>query len=377
MPAPGSLDNLPLTRRHPGLTGRLPYVALGALPTPVEPLQLPQGAPCRAPRGGLWIKRDDQTGARYGGNKVRKLELLLGDALAQGHRAVWTLGAIGSHHALATAIYGEQVGLDVHILHTPQPLSAHVRHNLRALAATRARLTLLPGEARVPLTAARAQLRRWRHDGRPAYTIALGGSSPLGAVGYVNAAFELAEQIDAGLLPAPTHIYAPVGSCGTFAGLWLGCALAGLDAEVVGVRVVPRAVGNRLTSALLIHATSRLLHRLDPTVPLLRPAARRLTIRHAFAGPGYGLPTPRGRRAAELLSAMGVASDPTYTAKTASALFDALSRTDAPDGPVLYWNTLSSADLDAALGPLPGLDALPDAYRALLNATPDAKENPR
>ncbi|MEO1267666.1 MAG: pyridoxal-phosphate dependent enzyme [Myxococcota bacterium] len=365
-------DNLlPLVRRYPGLEGRLVRVPLMAGPTAVEQLQLPLGSPYRAPRDGLWIKRDDCTGVRYGGNKVRKLEFLLGDALADGYDTVWTVGAIGSHHALATAIYGEQLGLEVHLIHTPQPVSDHVRRNVRAVAATSAHLRLTQHPLGVPLRAAQLQLRRRLFHGRRAYRIPLGGSNPLGTLGYVNAAFELSEQIAAGRLPCPRRIYVPVGSCGTFAGLWLGCKLAQLDLDVVGVRVVPLAVGNPWVAALLIRATSTLLHALDPTVPRLTPDPRTLSIRHIYAGAGYGLPTERGRNASTLLKAMDVKTDPTYTAKTASALLDELARVNLrPDGPVLFWNTLSSVDLEAGLGgPLPALNRLPNRYQHLLERT--------
>src|SRR5262245_61649799 len=97
-----------LFRAFPALAPRLPWLPLGRFPTAVARLDglLP-------PSVELWIKRDDESGVAYGGNKVRKLEFLLGEARARGARRLVTLGAIGSHHVLATAIYGKQAGFAV------------------------------------------------------------------------------------------------------------------------------------------------------------------------------------------------------------------------------------------------------------------------
>ena len=115
---------LALERRFPALVGRLSRCALASLPTPVHRL-----AELGRETGlsDLWIKRDDQTGRVYGGNKVRKLEWLLADALARGHRTVLTTGALGSNHALATTIYARELGLRTRLVLVPQPVTPHVR----------------------------------------------------------------------------------------------------------------------------------------------------------------------------------------------------------------------------------------------------------
>src|SRR5690606_27778358 len=105
------------------------HVRLTELPTPVEPLP----ALSRWAGAELWIKRDDRTAARYGGNKVRKLEYVLGEAFAKEADTLVTSGAAGSHHALATALFGAEQGFAVHVVLMPQRYSAHVEEQLRAV----------------------------------------------------------------------------------------------------------------------------------------------------------------------------------------------------------------------------------------------------
>ena len=237
-----SVDHAPaaepaLFRAFPSLASRVPWVPLGRFPTPVARID------GLAPRSvELWVKRDDASGAAYGGNKVRKLEFLLGEAKACGARQLVTLGAIGSHHVLATAIYGRQVGLAVDAVVFPQPLTEHVREQILADVAAGARLHPTSGYLGVPW-------RVWRLRRRAdTLWISSGGSSPIGTLGYVTAGLELLEQIARGELPRPDVIYVALGSCGTAAGLLVGLCgaptLPRLDARLVGVRVVDRLVSN-------------------------------------------------------------------------------------------------------------------------------------
>jgi len=372
-----------MSHDHHALDAHLPRIARAlrrlplteALPTPVEPVDLPDAAGLAPPPGGLWVKRDDQTGTRYGGNKVRKLEYILADAMDKGHDTLWTTGAIGSHHALATALFAQQRGLEVHVLHFPQPITPHVVTNLRALVATGAHLRLATTRARVPVEGVRDHLERWIAGRVREYIVPAGGSSPLGVLGYVNAAFELADQVRAGAMPCPARIYVALGSAGTFAGLWLGVRLAKLPVEVVGVRVVDLLFCNAVVAAHLAAQTLAMLHDLDPTIEVFPIHASDLAVRHTAFGDGYGESTRGGLRAMELFESAGVHLDQTYTGKTAAAMLDDLARPNLrPDGPVLFWNTLSSADLAPLIDSVP-FDALPEPYLAFIREhggdTPD------
>jgi D-cysteine desulfhydrase len=282
----------------------------------------------------VWIKRDDLSGPTYGGNKVRKLEHLLADVQADGGRSVLTAGGVGSNHVVATGVYARVLGLAARAVVVPQPITDQVHRNLALARALD--VELLPCAARplVPLCISAARLQPGCRVVGP------GGSSPLGTLGYVSAALELQEQIEAGLLPCPDEIYIALGSGGSAAGLALGCALAGLRCRIVGVRVVERVLINETLTRLLIRLTRRLLE-----VKQGAPPAR-LEVVHGYLGSCYGDPTPQAERARRLVAdSEGVKLETTYTAKAMAALIDRCRR--RPGRTVLYWNTYNSRDMTA------------------------------
>ncbi len=201
----------------------------------------------------LWVKREDRAASLYGGNKVRKLELLLADAIARGKKRVAAIGGWGSHHALATALFARERGLgcDLHLF--PQPMNEHVREQLRADLAAGARVhaaASLPGILPSVLGARMSAEVAW---------LAPGGSSPLGSLGWVSAADEIIEQVARGELPAPDVVYVALGSCGTVAGLLAGFRKAAFAPELVGVRVVERPVSGLGPTRALEERTLALL----------------------------------------------------------------------------------------------------------------------
>ncbi len=181
----------------------------------------------------VWIKRDDKTSAKYGGNKPRKLEFLLGQALSRGHKTVVTGGGIGTNHGLATAVFGRTLGFHVVLGLFGQPVTAHVRKSLLLYHAYGAEMFYVSNL----LTALWRFYVSERFRRRDAYFIPGGGSSPVGVLGYVDAGLELAMQVERKEMPPPKVIYLPVGSGGTMAGLVLGLRLAGLKTRVVGIRL--------------------------------------------------------------------------------------------------------------------------------------------
>jgi 1-aminocyclopropane-1-carboxylate deaminase/D-cysteine desulfhydrase-like pyridoxal-dependent ACC family enzyme len=301
---------------------------IGVYPTSVEPL-----GPLSRPGCALWIKRDDKTGVLYGGNKIRKLEHLLDDARRRGATRLVTLGAVGSHHVLATTIYGAQAGFAVEAVLVPQPRTDHVVANVRAGLAHGLRAVPAGSYAMVPFRI----IPRLLAAG--AYRIDLGGSSVTGSMGYVDAARELAAQVRAGAMPEPDLIVVALGSGGTAAGLAAGLELEGLASRVVGVCVSKPAwllgwMARSLARACVRRAGGRTTS---------RAIADRLVIDGRYIGRGYGHPTEKGARAMEAAARVGIALDPTYTAKAFAA---ALDRVDAGGvKTVLYWHTLSSAPM--------------------------------
>lgn len=347
-----------LLRRHPALRA-LPRARFVTAPTAVEPLPLPG-----APPGACFVKRDDRSCPLYGGNKPRKLEFLLGAALARGAQRLVTTGGIGTNHGLATAILGRSLGLATTVVCVPQPLSDHVRRQLADMLTFGAEIRFAQG---VPGVAARTAwtLARAKAAGERALFVPPGGSSALGDLGYVAAAFELAEQVEAGALPVPAEIYVPLGTGGTLSGLVLGLALAGLPTRVVGVLVndiLPP--GARRVRALARESLAR-LRRLEPSLPEVRIDPSSFEITRVQLGAGYGSPTEAGRAAAAIAREAGLALETTYTAKCLAELIARLG-----DGrlraPALFWYTYNSMDYRAHTPTGAMRHELPAALRAWL-----------
>jgi D-cysteine desulfhydrase len=344
-----------LFRRYPGLRERIPWHSLGRFPTPVLRLPLDGAA-------DVWCKRDDLSGEPYGGNKVRKLEFVLAEARRRGARRLITAGAAGSHHALATTVYGTALGFDVTLVLCPQPAAPHVRTALLQDAALGATLRWVPRMEMIPLGIARA---RAVHRGERPHLIAPGGSDAYGTLGYVSAALELAEQVEAGEVPLPRVVHVAAGTMGTAAGLAIGFAMAGLPVRVAAARITTPLLTNRWMLGRLMRATARLLEaRGAGSVPLVRARAG-VELYGAQIGRGYGHRTAAGDRAADALGACGLALDHTYTAKAAAGLLEALREAE---GPVLFWHTLSACE---AVPPdrLPSVDVLPPRVRRWMRRT--------
>ena len=325
--------------------------AIGNYPTPVERL-----AGLGTAKTTLWVKRDDLTNPTYGGNKVRKLERLIAEARRRGKRRLVTVGAAGSHHVLATALFGGRAGLEVDAVLVPQLRTPHVAEDLRADVALGAHLF-------TARTYAGAALGMIAHARRDAYVVPMGGSNVVGALGYVDAAFELADQVKAGALPEPDAIVVTVGSGGTAAGLAAGLRLAGLRSELVGVVVAAPAFFVRFWTRRLARAAFW-RHARDHGLAVRSAPARALTFTSSYLGAGYGEPTEAGVKATAIAADAGLSLDATYTAKCFAAALDYVQ--SARFERVLYWHTLSSAPLAPLLEGAPDEAALAPALRRLL-----------
>ncbi|MCX5747311.1 MAG: pyridoxal-phosphate dependent enzyme, partial [Proteobacteria bacterium] len=186
-------------------------MTLGDWPTPVRAV--------RALGGELWFKCEGDAHPLYGGNKVRTLEAWFGHARARHARRLWSIGAFGSNHVIATVLHGQRIGLPTGAILFPQPASAWAIENCSALVASGAPIVRLPSIVAMPFAAL-------RHGRDGDVVMPPGGASTIGTFGALAAAFELAAQLDAGLAPAPARIVLAVGSTCTTAGLLAGIALA-------------------------------------------------------------------------------------------------------------------------------------------------------
>ena len=317
-------------------------MALGRYPTPVERQEVAAGE--------LWVKRDDLTSPRYGGNKVRKLERVLQRVRALGVRRIVTVGAAGSHHALATALYARDFGIDVEAVLVPQQYTPHVAENLRVIASL----------ARIfPATSfAHAAAIIVDRVACSSYYVPAGGSTRDSSVAYADAAAELLAQVDRGELPLPAQVVVPLGSGGTAAGLAVGFARAGCRARVIAVLVSePRGWVERRVRRLAAGCWR-------DVVPDCGAFAGRLEIDAGYLGAGYGRPTPAGAWALAEGERLGLTLDATYTAKTFAAAHDRLGAHGG--GPVLFWHTLSSAPMAPLVCSAPTENELHGDVRALL-----------
>jgi 1-aminocyclopropane-1-carboxylate deaminase/D-cysteine desulfhydrase-like pyridoxal-dependent ACC family enzyme len=338
---------LPLFERYPRLGRELPYVPLGSFPTPLTRLSR-LGEAVGALK--LYIKRDDLSGALYGGNKVRKLEFLLARALAAGAKEVLTFGFAGSNHALATAVYAQALGLGCIAMLLPQLNARYVGDNLLVGQLHDAELHQHANTALLAFATLYQLLRHRLKAGAFPQLVAAGGSSALGTVGYVNAAFELKRQLEAQGLPAPEAVYLPAGSMGTAVGLALGLKVAGLGSRVVAVRVTETRYCNLKGMRRLFARTSGLLRALDPSFPRLELAEGDLELRHEFFGGRYARFTEEGQRAVTLMSKHeGLRLDGAYSAKALAALISDIGGRGRGDQTLLFWHTYSARDFAEAL----------------------------
>lgn len=298
----------------------------------------------------VYIKRDDLTPLALGGNKLRKLEYLAADALAQGADTLVTAGAIQSNHVRQTAALAARLGLACFaLLENPTGTTqADYLHNgnrlLLDLFDARVELVDNLDNAQASLEALAARLRT---AGKQPYIVPIGGSSPVGTLGYVRAGLELAEQITVSGVEFSAVVLAS-GSAGTHAGLALALSEQLPHLPVIGVTVSRDEDQQRPKVRQLVEATAELLG-----VPV--PADFKVHLWDEYYAPRYGEPNAGGLAAIKLLAGQeGILLDPVYTAKAMAGLLDGVGRQRFDDGPILFLHT----------GGAPALFAYTDAWSA-------------
>lgn len=349
----------PLFDAYPQLKNSLAYIALGNLEkTPIIHAQLLDQ------RGThLYIKNDGVYGANrqgkkiFTGNKRRKLEFLLADALAHKAKRVYALGGAGSNFATATAAYAHELGIASTLVLGPQRNTRYVQRNLK--------LDLFYGADIVACLTREARTQTCQELAQKdpsGYFIPLGGSNKIGALGFVNAAFELKNQIQQGFMPKPDVIYITVSSAAMAAGLIVGLKAANLDITVKPVRIddTPEEIEQELSR--LIHETSELLHRYDKSFPLISLSSNELNIINDIAGEeyvaddhgkvqrhrifdAYALTTPQSAHAIHTLyKYTGIKLEGTYSGKAFAACLRDISAGLLKDKIVLFWNSFCAGD---------------------------------
>jgi len=301
--------------------GSLPSIPFTSEPSKVEELPnlrialrggLPAGAR-RADEGPrLLVKRDDALPFAFGGNKIRKMQLIAAEARDSGAQTLITCGSVQSNHARVTAAVGAKLNMRVIlVVNTPDgapPARPAANALLDSLLGAQVRYVAMREQRAAAMEEAAADERR---AGRPAYIVPLGASTPLGAAGFALAVEELLKQI-----PPPDAIVHATSSGGTQAGLIAGCALAGVPTRVIGISADEPADALQKTIAGILEGLETLAR-----VPRGRFSGRNIEIDDTFVGGGYGVPTPESREAIELAARReAIFLDPTYTAKAMAGL---------------------------------------------------------
>jgi D-cysteine desulfhydrase len=307
---------------------RLP---LAHLPTPIEELKS-----LSRELGGpeLLIKRDDQTGLAFGGNKTRKLEFLVGQALEQGADTLVTAGAAQSNHCRQTAAAAARAGLRCELLlNGTKPELPNGNLLLDELLGARIHW--------IQVSQRGAKLRelpdQLRKEGRKPYVIPVGGSNGVGATGYVLAIIELVEQLD-GLNRRVDHVVLASSSGGTQAGIVVGAKATGFDGKLHGVSVDK---GDR-DGTPYEHELTDIANETAKYIGFdAQFTAEDFNVDYRYLGGGYGVVSDLEREAIRRLgSREGIVLDPVYTGRSMGALIDLIrKKTFRPDETVLFWHT--------------------------------------
>jgi D-cysteine desulfhydrase family pyridoxal phosphate-dependent enzyme len=318
---------------------QFPRSRLAFLPTPLEPL-----ARLSRHLGGpeIWIKRDDQTGLATGGNKTRKLEFLLADALDKNADTLITTGGPQSNHARQTAAAAARAGLRAILALTGQA-PAQINGNLLLDELLGAEVRWLGDVSWGDLPARVEEIAAGeRQAGYQPYVIPLGGSSPVGALGYVMAMQELMEQCAAQHVEFDRIVIAS-SSAGTQSGLLVGAELFGFKGQITGISIGEPA-----------EELHKRLRKLIPgLVSLLRVSAKvpsaRIQVTDRYLGAGYAVVGDAEREAVRMMASLeAVLVGPVYTGRALAGMLDMIRRGEiAPAERVLFWHTGDTAALFA------------------------------
>ncbi len=322
---------------------RFPRLHFAHLPTPLEPLER-----ISANLGGpnIWIKRDDCTGLSSGGNKTRKLEFLMADAVDRGADTIITQGATQSNHARQTCAIAAKLGFDCHILledRTGYQDEAYAYNgNVLLDQLHGASISIRPADSN--MNAEMEQLAdQLRDDGKKPYVIPGGGSNETGALGYVNAAFELTHQANERSLRIDQLVHA-TGSAGTQAGLVVGMEAMNCGIPVYGVSVRAAKQAQEENVYGLAQRTAEFMG-LSPDLV----AREKVVANSDYVGDGYGLPTNSMVEAVKMLASYeGILLDPVYSGKGFAGLIGLIRKGHfKKDENVVFLHTGGSVSLFA------------------------------
>ncbi len=334
--------------RHPAYISNRPRISLVNAPTPIESLVRFSEA---IDGPALFIKRDDLTGLATGGNKTRKLEFLIGDALSKSADIIITAGGPQSNHCRLTAAAAARAGLECHLVFGSS-YDSTLKGNRFLDSILGAHEHWTPKGTRETKMAELESA--FKAEGRKPYVIPVGGSNSIGALGYVAAMHELKAQMDAHSISFD-HIVYPTSSGGTQAGMTVGAKMTGFQGKLTGISIdqVPDGTSPFDYKAFVFNIAKQTIKDLGIEINLTLDD---FTINYDFLGGGYGVVGDPERNAIRLMAQMeGILVDPVYSGRALAALVGLTK-----DGQfernerVLFWHTGGDAALHAYVEDLTG-----------------------
>lgn len=319
----------------------IPRVNLGFFPTPLykaERISEELGI-------NLYLKRDDITGPSvFGGNKIRKLEFLLGDAIKKGATHIITYGATQSNHAMQTAIASNILGLKP-ILYLSALVynEGDLRSNLFLDSILDAEIHIIDLESgmtdddgeEIGIKMAEEREKELLKEGKKAYEIPGGGSTNIGSLGFAKGFLELVGQVEEQEIGKIDYIFATAGSGGTLAGILAGRAIANCDCKVIGMGVSPK---DENYVKRVISLANEGLSLLDNSKKVEKEG---FVVDDSYAGKGYEIPSKEASNAIKYFARKeGIFLDPVYTGKTMAGLLDYVKKGIIPQNSnVIFWHT--------------------------------------
>lgn len=344
-----------LFKEYPLLKEKVPWIPLLInAPTSVERLHELEKH-LNLDKGQIFIKRDDINHQIYGGNKLRKFEFIFGNAiLKKKKKAIVTYGGIGTHHGLASAILCNKLHppLKCDLFLYNQPLTWHVQRSLLLYDYFKAKLHFGKTDISTFIKALFFWIFHRKYEFiLPGGSLLFGRGTPLGVVGFIEATFELNEQIKKGQIPEPDLIFLANGTTGTAAGLVAGCKLLGLKSKVYAVAVYKEFIANTSNLARNANKALKYLHKRDKNFPKIKISRDDFELVKGYLGSGYGVKTIKGQNAVDTIfdlegKSKGFNLETTYTGKAMAAMFDFLKKEENKNKTILFWNTYNSNDLD-------------------------------
>ncbi len=340
---------------YPNLEGKVPWISiLTGIPSNVDRLTELESY-LKLNDGEIYIKRDDKDHKIYGGNKLRKFEFIFGEALKKKKKGIITLGGIGTNHGAACAIISKELDLKCELFLSLQPISWHVQRSLLLFHYFGAKLHFTK---MFELGVLKSLLFRMIHP--KYYLMSIGGSplfgigTPLGSIGFINAIFELKNQISEGILPEPDVIFVAAGSSGTASGLTAGCKLLGLKTKIYPVNVSRDIIVNPKNLIRIANKSIKYLRKRDKSIPDVQVDKGDFDMIKGYLGSNYGVKTVKSQEAVDLVydlegKKLGLKLETTYTGKAMAAMLDFFEKEENKSKKVLFWNTYNSNDLDKYL----------------------------